>query len=206
MIIFDMDGTLWNTTNITLESANLVALKYDDVKPFTVDIIENGMGLSFKENVRNYFPYLDKDTGSKYLNEIISNTIKLINEKDTYIYDGVIDTIKKLSKNYKLAIVTNNNTDYVELFLNKSGLNDYFVDYLGAATYNISKSDAIKVIINRNNEENCFYVGDTKRDKDASKEAKCTFIHARYGFDKSLESKYHIDSINEIEEIIKKIK
>lgn len=204
MLIFDMDGTLWDTSETTLKSANQIASKYN-LKPFTMQTINNGMGLSFKENVVNYFSYLDKDTGSKYLQELCDNTINLIDEEGTHIYDGVIDVIKELSKLYPLAIVTNNNNEYVELFFKVSGLQDYFVDYLGAATYNVSKAQAITIIMNRNNESNSYYIGDIKKDKDSAREAKCTFIHARYGFEPTLESKNHIDSIKELPKVLKEI-
>ena len=52
----------------------------------------------------------------------------MIDKKGGNIYDGVNDTIKYLSKKYKLAIVTNNTDGYAKLFLNKSGLKDYFED------------------------------------------------------------------------------
>lgn len=206
MLIFDMDGTLWNTANTTLKSSNQIADKYEEVKSFTIDTINNGMGLSFKDNVVNYFPYLDKDKGSKYLNELIGNTIRLIDEDGTDIYDGVIDVIKKLSKEYKLAIVTNNNNEYVELFFKVSGLESYFTDYLGAATYNITKAEAIKIIMNRNNESDSYYIGDIKKDLDSAREAKCTFIHAKYGFGPDLKTKYYINDIKELPDKLKRIK
>ena len=79
MLIFDMDGTLWDTTKTTLEAANIVADRYEEVKPFEMVTIKRGMGLSSKENAKNYFPYLEEKKGLFYLSEIRKENFKLIN-------------------------------------------------------------------------------------------------------------------------------
>lgn len=206
MIIFDMDGTLWNTVDTTLEAANIIANKYDEVKEFTIDTIEKGMGLSTKENAANYMPYLDEEKAIYYLKKITEENLKIINDKGAHIYDGVIETIKTLSKKYKLGIVTNSNDDYAKLFLKVSNLDDYFTDYMGAASYNITKGEAIKLMCKNNNEPNSFYVGDIKKDMIATNEAGITFIHAKYGFEPDLKTKYYINDIKELDKLITDIK
>ena len=205
MIIFDLDGTLWNTVLTTLEAANIVANKYDEVKPFERKTIEDGMGLSTEENAKNYMPYLDKESAIKYLKEITKINLQIIENKGAYFYDGVKDTIKELSKKYKLGIVTNSNDDYAKLFLKTSNLEEHFIDYMGAASYNITKGEAIRKMCERNNEPNSYYVGDIKKDMESTIEAKQTFIHARYGFEPNIRCKYHIDDIKELKELIESI-
>ena len=53
MIIFDLDGTLWNTTATTLEAAREISSKYDELKEITLSQVQRGMGLSEKENAKN---------------------------------------------------------------------------------------------------------------------------------------------------------
>lgn len=205
MLIFDMDGTLWNTVNATYKSANEVASKYDDLKSFSIDTIEKGMGLSSIENTKNYMPYLDVDKALYYLDKMLENTIKIISNEGADIYEGTIDTIKLLSKKYKLAIVTNSIDEYVEIFFDKTGLKEYFTSYIGAGTYNITKAEAIKRVVNMNKEENNYYIGDIKKDMEATIEAGITFIHAKYGFEPTLETKYYINSIKDLENLINTI-
>lgn len=205
MLIFDMDGTLWNTIDVTYKSANEIASRYEEVKPFDITIIEKGMGLSSLENTKNYMPYLNVDQALYYLNEIIENTIKLISNEGAKIYDGTIETLKKLSKKYKLAIVTNNKDEYVEVFFKNTGLKEYFNDYMGAATYKITKAEAIRKVVDRNSEKNNYYIGDIKKDMDAAKESGIIFIHAKYGFEPTLKSKYFINKITELQALIKSI-
>ncbi len=205
MIIFDMDGTLWDTSYTTLEAANIIASKYDEVKEFDMKTITDGMGLGSIENALNYFPYLDSDLGIKYLEEIIDTNVNIIKNKGAKIYDGVEDVIKDLSKKYKLGIITNSNDDYVKVFFKTSNLEQYFSDYMGAASYGITKSEAIRKMVERNNEKNSYYVGDIKKDMDATLEAGIEFIHAKYGFEPTLEYKYYIESITDLPKLLEKI-
>ena len=206
VIIFDMDGTLWNTSESTLKAANNVARRHDDIKEFSMETIQKGMGLNAVENAYNYMPYLDQEKAVKFIGEVNMECSKVIAEEGATIYDGVVETLKELSKKYKLGIVTNNNDEYVKTFLKLSNLTDYITDYMGTATYKITKGEAIKELALRNNEPNSFYVGDIKKDMIATKEANQTFIHAKYGFEPDLECEYYINDIKELEEVINKIK
>ena len=202
MLIFDLDGTLWDTTDTTYEAANIVVDKYPEVNHVSIDTIIKGMGLSKYENAKNYFPYLKEEKALKLLRKKSKINFELIRKKGAKLYDGMIDTIKDLSNKYKLAIVTNSSDEYAKTFIDISGLNDYFTDYIGASTYNITKAEAIRKIVDRNNEPNSFYIGDIKQDMDAALEAGVKFIHARYGFEKDLDSKYYIYNIRELKKIM----
>lgn len=202
MIIFDLDGTLWNTTATTLEAAREISKKYDELKEITLSQVQSGMGLSEKENAKNYMPYLEEDKGIYYLRMIDSLNREKIAKEGATIYDGVKDTIKDLSKNYSLGIVTNSWDDYARTFLKLSKLEEYFTDYIGAASYGISKGEAIKRIIEKNGNEKSIYVGDIEKDMIAANEAGATFIHAKYGFGPNVECKYHILDIKNLEKVI----
>lgn len=202
MIIFDLDGTLWNTTATTLEAAREISKKYDELKEITLSQVQSGMGLSEKENAKNYMPYLEEDKGIYYLRMIDSLNREKIAKEGATIYDGVKDTIKDLSKNYSLGIVTNSWDDYARTFLKLSNLEEYFTDYIGAASYGISKGEAIKRIIEKNGNEKSIYVGDIEKDMIAANEAGATFIHAKYGFGPNVECKYHILDIKNLEKVI----
>lgn len=202
MIIFDMDGTLWDTTLVTYEAANEIVSNYDELKPISMEQIIGGMGLNIEEVSKKYMPYIDLDKACKYELEIIKKNLEIIDEKGANIYDGVLDVIRKLSQKYKLGIITNNKDEYVESFFKTSNLKEYFADYIGTASYNITKADAIKIMVNRNNAMNNFYVGDIDKDMQAATEAGVGFIHARYGFGHDVDAKYYIDKFTDLEELL----
>ena len=205
MIIFDIDGTLWDVAKITLKSSNMIANKYDYLKEFNLETIKKGMGLSLEENARNYFPYLEVEKAVPHLKEIMSQTVELLKSEEPPIYPNVIETIKKLSKKYHLGIITNNKDEYVEMFIEKSGLKDCFIDYMGAASHDMTKGEAIKEMAKRNNEPSSVYVGDIEKDYIATREAGQLFIHAKYGFGPNLISEYYINDISELPKLITKL-
>ena len=202
MIIFDMDGTLWDTTEVTLKSINIILENEKRVNTITIDQIKGIMGLSKVEVAKKLLSNIDEEQALKYIDLEVDKTIELINLYGANIYENVIETINYLKDKYKLAIVTNNNDDYAKTFIDKSNLNDAFTDYMGAASYNISKSDAIKEILKRNNITSACYVGDIKKDMDAALEAGIDFIHARYGFEKNVDCKIHIDDIKKLIDLL----
>lgn len=114
------------------------------------------------------------------------------------IYSGVIDTLRKLSLDYKLFIVSNCADGYIESFLDCHGLSDLFTDYIPTGKYDISKSKAIKDLIFKYNLKRPIYIGDTYGDFNHAKDAGITFIHARYGYCPLLESNFYIDAIDDI--------
>ena len=192
MIIFDLDGTLWNTINATYQATINITSNMNDINKITKKTIKTGMGLSFNENAKHYMPNLEKEKREEILKQINNETIKLLKSGKTTFYFGIKRTIKKLSQKYPLGIITNNNDEYAETFLETSNLKQYFKYYVGATSYNITKSEAIKLILKRNEETNGYYVGDTKTDLEAANEANVTFIHARYGIDKNISTTYKI--------------
>lgn len=205
MLIFDLDGTLWETLDTTLEAANMIAKENPEVKEITMDIVIRGMGLSSKDNALNYMPYLEEEKGLYYIEKISERNFELIKEKGAHLYDGVTDTIKNLSKKYKLGIVTNNYDEYAKVFLEKSYLGEYFTDYMGAASYSITKGEAIKRMVSKYHENSNYYIGDIKKDMEAAYEAGIKFIHAKYGFQSDINCDYYINDIKELEDLLNKI-
>lgn len=204
MIIFDLDGTLWETIEATYIAANIIVEKHKELKKISKETIIKGMGLSSLENASNYIPYIPAENGIKYMKEISDKTSEIINEKNINIYHGVEETIKKISKEYKLGIITNNRDEYAKTFLRISNLEKYFIDYIGAASYNITKGNAIKRMVQKHHEKENYYVGDIKKDQEATLYAGIKFIHAKYGFEPNLDSKLSIKNIKELPNLLKK--
>ena len=202
MLIFDIDGTLWDTAEVTLEGANMIADIYPEVRKVDLSTIISQMGLSLEEIAKIRMPDIPLSQALKYIDLQIINIRELINEKGANIYDGVIDVIKTLSKKYKLGIITNNLDEYAELFMKKANLNEYFLDYMGASSYGIGKDEAIRQMLERNNIKTACYIGDTKKDMLASEKANVDFIYAKYGFGKDFEHNVYINDIKDLLKIL----
>lgn len=156
------------------------------------------MGKTSDEIINIYYGYLPREKGEEYANEAFNKNVENLLKEGGTLYPNTRDTIIKLSKKYKLYIVSNCVKGYIESFLNTSGLKDYFSDYESYGNTLLSKGENIKLVIDRNNLKNPIYVGDTKGDMEASNYAGIPFVYAAYGFGKVEGFDYKINDISEL--------
>ena len=203
MIMFDLDGTLWDVTNTTYESANEIARKYNLNHEITIETITNTMGCNMEESAQNYMPYLQPEERLKIMQEMCEYNSQRLAQVGGTLYPNLEDVLKELKKRYKIAIVSNCGDGYIESFLSSSKLSNYFVDYMAAAKYKVSKADAIRKVMERNSISAAIYVGDTIKDYEASQGAEIEFIQAKYGFGDDLNTEYSIRDISELPKVLK---
>lgn len=198
-IIFDLDGTLWSTIDSCVQTLTKVKNKYSDItEDITAEQVKNSMGLPFDDIVKLYYGYLDKEKAVKYAEEAFYSNIDNLIKNGGTLYPKMQETIKKLSSQFKLCIVSNCVEGYIESFLNTSNLNEYFCDYESNGKTKLSKGENIKLVIKRNNLKNAIYVGDTISDKKAANYAQIPFVYASYGFGYVNEFDYKINSISDL--------
>lgn len=204
-IIFDLDGTLWEVIDSTKDSANTITKKYN-LPEITRKTICSVFGLGKYDSARKYFPNMQMNEAIELLDEIAKVNIQILREKGGNIYPNIEKTLLILKNSFNLYIVSNTaEIEYIEAFLESSGLKRYFTAWIAASSLNLTKGEAIKKIIRDNNITNPIYIGDTSKDLEATLEANIPFIHARYGFEKDLNCKYYINDFLELPAVIEKV-
>ncbi|WP_102691813.1 HAD family hydrolase [Rummeliibacillus pycnus] len=181
-IIFDLDGTIWDSIETVLLAWNTIFEDQQVGKKLTRKDLEGTMGLQLDGISRKLFPNLDLNTRTKIIKQCFEIEGKYIEEHGGILYESVEDVLNKLSKKYKLFIVSNCQQGYMEGFFNFHKLQNYFLDYEIPGRTGLSKGDNIKLIIERNNLSKPVYVGDTEGDLKASRYAGIPFVYAKYGF------------------------
>lgn len=201
-IIFDMDGTLWDSAENVALSWNLAIDRSGMLKrSLTKKDIQSVMGKTMDQIADILFAELDKEARMRLLLECCRMENDYLRENGGELYDGVEDTLKKLKKDYPLFIVSNCQKGYIEAFLDYYGLWDYITDMECYGNNLSPKGDNIRLVADRNGLEQAVYVGDIQGDYDASRQAGVGFIHAAYGFGTIDEAVPKISRFSELTDI-----
>lgn len=182
-IIFDLDGTLWDSTEVVAKAWNQ-AIKETTNLSMTVSPLQlKGLfGKPLKDIVDAVFPMVTQEEKDKIEQSLYHYEHEFLSQYDCPLYEGVPEVISSLSQHHKIFIVSNCQAGYIELFLEKTGLGGYITDFTCPGETGLLKGDNIKLIMKRNQLDTAIYVGDTQGDADACKIAKVPMIHASYGF------------------------
>ncbi len=180
-IIFDLDGTLWNSTPQIAKCWEEV-LKDTEYDVPSLDALYSVMGLPDDELMQKLFPGIDPVVGKKLFDLCCVLENKHLEEHGGTAFENIEQVLKELSKNYRISIVSNCNDGYIEAYLNSMNTKEYFEDFESFGRTGLSKKDNISLVINRNGYKNAVYVGDTIWDMQAALGAGIDFIHANYGF------------------------
>lgn len=196
-MIFDLDGTLWDPTEVVSSAWNHVLKGYKDIKDeITKEHLKGVMGLQVKEIGRKLFPDLEEDLQQKILKECCELECHYLAKQGGKLYDQLEEVLKALSYNYKLFIVSNCQSGYIEAFFHFHKLDKYFSDYENPGRTGLSKGENIKLVIDRNHLLKPVYIGDTEGDQKAARFAGIPFIYAEYGFGKVHCFDYSIESLD----------
>lgn len=203
-VILDVDGTLWDTTEIVAKAWNRAICEagIEDVT-VTSDDLKQLFGKTMKEIAEALLGnYSDEkqdevmDLCCKYEHEALEE------DPCDVLYPEVRETIMELSKAHRVFIVSNCQSGYIEMFLKKTNLEAYVTDIECYGNTKKCKGDNIKLVIERNAITDVVYVGDTKGDYEASVYAQIPFVFAEYGFGDVPESSERIKRFSELLETL----
>jgi phosphoglycolate phosphatase len=198
-IIFDVDGTLWDSREVVAKAWNKAIEDTTDLDiRVNAEQLKGLFGKPLEEIMDVLFPTLtasEKDTLKETLYEYEHT---FIDKEPCIWYEGMADGIKELSKQHKLFIVSNCQAGYIEAFLKATKLGEYITDFTCPGETSLLKGDNLKIIMKRNNLESAIYIGDTQGDADACKIAGIPIIYASYGFGTIENPDYVISKFSEL--------
>lgn len=183
-IIFDMDGTLWDSSKSITEAWNqaIEQSPYID-KKLTVEDIQGVMGKTKEGVAESLFGELDKKTREELFDRCGLLQQDYLRRHGGILYEGVEKTMRNLKdRGYHTYIVSNCAPGYIEAFLDHYQLWDCFEDIECYGNNQLQKWDNIRLVAERSGLEAAVYVGDIQADYEASCRAGVKFIHAAYGF------------------------
>ncbi len=182
-IIFDMDGTLWDSAQNVAESWN-VAIKESGFieRVLTAEDISHVMGKTMDCIAKQLFPELSEIQRVLLLQSCCKHENAYLKKHGGNLYEGVREVFTELRKDYHVSIVSNCQGGYIEAFLDYYQLNDLVDDFECYGNTLKQKGENIRLVVERNKLEEAVYVGDIQGDYDESCKAGVGFVHAAYGF------------------------
>ncbi len=198
-VIFDVDGTLWDSTEVVAKAWNKAIMDNSDLKTeITGETLKSLFGKTMDEITSALMPSLsyEEQTRIGYLCFDLEN--EMLKKEPGILYPGVRETFAALSEKTRLFIVSNCQCDYVEIFLETMGLTSYVTDHLCYGQTQRPKDETIALLMERNHLSQAVYVGDTQGDFDSCQKAGLPFIWAAYGFGSAPDAKFRISSIEEL--------
>ena len=173
--IFDFDGTICDSFEVVLETANKYLAKHG--KQVTAhDIRSKGIEKLLKEYKLStlqtlLFVYKGRREFQKF-------------ESQLKVFDGLPPVLAKLSLTNRLGVLSTNSRENVYKILSRNKLLDLFA-YIISEPFLFNKAKRLKTIIKKNklNPKEVFYIGDEIRDIKAGYEANVNSVGVTWGYE-----------------------
>ncbi len=182
LIMFDLDGTLWDAAQSVADSWNDILEKRACAERISADEMRGYMGRTMVEIADGLLAAHPQEERLDILEEccVYSTGYLAIHGGD--LMPQLEQTLTALSARYDLAIVSNCQKGYIESFLAYHHLERYFVDTECFGNTGLPKDASIRILLSRHSYDKSIYVGDTQKDCDAAEKAGVPFVHAAYGY------------------------
>ena len=202
-IIFDVDGTLWDSTESVAASWNKAIREHSSLNLTLEPVsLSRVFGKTMTEIADTLFPSLSADERMKLLEVCFDEENRYLEDHPGILYPDVARTIKELSLSCPLYIVSNCQCGYIEVMLRTTGLAPYIRDHLCFGETQVPKGETIRMLIERNNLQSPVYVGDTQGDADSCKAAGIPFIFAEYGFGDVPDAQTRIHAFSDLTKLL----
>ena len=184
MVIFDLDGTLWDSAESVAESWNIeIERVTGSPSSLTADDVRRNMGKTMNDIADDLMGEYELPFRYELARrcEIFENAF--ITEHGGELFEGVRETLQEMQDaGVQMAVVSNCQEGYIPAFIASMDMGRYFVDYEEWGRSGLLKADNIRLVMSRNGADKAVYVGDIQKDADASAEAGVPCIWAAYGF------------------------
>lgn len=205
-VIFDVDGTLWDASEECIRAWDQAKRElYGEGLDLGMEELAGLFGKPMDEISQAMFPNLPRAEAIRRADHVFEKEVEWLNEHPGKVFDGVLDTMKKLKKRYRLFIVSNCQVGYIEALMKAARIEPYISGHLCFGDTNLPKSCTIRRLMEQYEIPSAVYVGDTRDDAEACRQAGIPFLFAKYGFGSAEEDYPSVSSVWEIPDAIEEI-
>ena len=183
-LIFDIDGTLWDSRVLVAEGYNL-QLQEEGLAQFRTDpeTLKALFGKVMTDIADALFPTLPAQERYPLMERCMARENRYLHENPCQVgYPGIRETLEALSRNHRLFIVSNSQCGYPEVCMEKLGIRELISGHLCFGDTQAPKGETIRVLMERHGITSAAYIGDTQGDAEAARDAGIPFVWASYGF------------------------
>ena len=182
-ILFDLDGTLLDTTEGVLESA-LFAAKEMGFDPLPYDIMLKFVGPPIQNSFIHYYGCSSEQ--AQLAAEFFRNYYKNHALYKAELYPSVIKTLSEIKKRgLSIGVATYKREDYAISILDYFGITQFCKSVHGADNFNrLTKADIVNTCIRElgQSKTDVMLIGDTEYDAMGAQKAGVAFLGVTYGF------------------------
>ena len=203
-LIFDIDGTLWDSRALVAEGYN-VQLRAEGLEHLcvTADMLKPLFGKVRQEIANVLFASLpEAERDPLMIRCMDAERLHLAQHPCKVAFPGVEETLEKLAQNHRLFIVSNSEKGYPELCMEKLGIAHLFSGHLCFGDTRACKGETILRLMKAHDITSACYIGDTQGDADAAKLAGLPFVHCTFGFGQVDEAWKTIDKFEDLLNIL----
>ena len=183
-LIFDIDGTLWDSRAIVAKGYNdyLRQIGREDLQ-VDAEYLKTLFGKTMTEIADIMLDSIPVPERYAVMQGCMDREDEFLHEDPCDIaFPGVRETLEQLKGEYRLFIVSNAQCGYPELMMDKLGIRQHFEGWMCFGDTGLPKGDTIRILMERHGIGDAVYIGDTQGDLEASRKAGIPFIFCTYGF------------------------
>ena len=211
LIVFDVDGTLAETDDFFIDKGSVILCRLlPFVKAEKIERFFRSFVMVGETALHGCYRLLDM-VG---LDTVISKAHSKMSVRGDYRYDqvkGAYDTVERLSRSYKLGIITSGGYRSTQAFMEKTGITDMISYVISAEDCRFIKPHPLPLKKMAEKAgipiERCLMVGDSVFDILCAKRAGARCAAVKTGFDMEFFLRWHhpdmlLDSVNDLPGII----
>ena len=182
-LIFDLDGTLWDTCETCAVAWNAEVVRLGIVyRTMTAADVRGVSGQPHLQAIRTAFPGLTEADVVRLCDAPAIADNEAVARDGGVLYPGVREHVPELARRLPLMIVSNCQRGYIETVLAWSGLAASFGDFECWGNTGATKAANLGAVIARNRLRTPLFVGDTEGDRSAADANRVGFVYASYGY------------------------
>lgn len=202
-IIFDLDGTLWDPTEVSMEAWRRACTEHG-IDPAILDKknFAKAFGHLMEDVATIVLPGIDDKEARGIIDMVSDEENKLITTGIGTLFDDVAEILHTLHTKGELFICSNCQAGYIEAFLSTYDLGHLFNDTICPGDTGEAKPENLRILMARHHMKQAIMIGDMESDKEAARANRVPFIHAAYGFGNVKDFDYRITRFSELLDIL----